>query len=124
FVDAEISVRSIAAAAEENLAVGGPAQGLVWGRMIGQPFRLAAGGGHDIDIVIALVLSGEGDELAVGGKLGKGLLAFVGGEPEGYAAGDRHFPQIAFGGEDNRTAADGRVTVKPVRQRLGPQAGW
>ena len=101
FVNAEITMRRVAAAAEENLAVGGPARGPGRGRDDRSAASARRRGGHDIHIVIAFVLGGKGDELAVRGELRKGLLAFVSGKPQGHAAIDRDLPQIAFGGEDD-----------------------
>ncbi len=76
------------------------------GRVVGELARRAAVGGHDIDLLVAVVLPGEGDPAAVGGELGEQLDAGMGGEPAGGAAGGGGGPQVAAVGEDDAVAVD------------------
>ena len=48
--------------------------------------RRAALGGHEIDLGVAVVLAGEGEPFAVGGKAGKHFKTVMAGHPPGDAA--------------------------------------
>src|ERR1019366_159944 len=100
-----------------------PAQRLVGSRVPGQSHRLAARNGHNINVVVALVLRGEGNQTSVRGDLRETFLALVRREPQGDAAGDRHFPEVAFRREHDYAAADSWVAVKAVGQRIGATQG-
>ncbi len=118
-VGAEVGMRIVAAAAEQDLAVRRPADHLIGGGVVGQADRLAARGRHDIDVVVPFVLRREGDAPTVGGDLRELLLSFVGGQPQRHAARRRDLPEITLGGEDDHAAGDRRVTVEAVGGRLG-----
>src|SRR5207248_339064 len=122
FVNAEVIVGRVAPAAEEDLAIGSPAQGLVGSRMISQATRLATRRGHHVHIVITFVLRGEGDHSPVRGKFGKSLLTLERGQPQGDAACQRHLPEVALGSEDDGVPADRRVTVETIRQNIGSKS--
>ena len=112
----------IATAAEEDAAVGGPAEGLILCRMPRQPRGLAARRRHDVDVVVALVLRGERDEPSVWREAREPLFALVCGEPHGDAACERHLPQVAFGREDDHAGRDARVAVEAVGRCVGGRA--
>ena len=77
--------------------------------MEGEPPRRAAGGGDDVDVLVALVGRGVGDPAPVGREARHDVLAGIGGEPDRRAARPRHAPEIAGGDEDHVVAVDGRV---------------
>src|SRR5260370_4841908 len=92
----------IARRLEENLlAIGGPADGEIDGGMPGEAARDTAGGGHDEDILVAVVVAGEGNGCAVGGELGVGFDAQAGGEADGFAPRAGGAPKVAGVGEDD-----------------------
>lgn len=65
--DAVEKARADARGAKENaLAIKGPADDLIVIGMRGEALGRAAGCGHDVDIYIAIVFGGEGDERAIG----------------------------------------------------------
>src|SRR5260370_34188397 len=66
----------------------------------------AAGGWHDVDLLVAVVLTGEGDPFAVGREFREQLDARVGGQARGCAAGDWRGPEIAAVGEGDAVAVD------------------
>ena len=76
----EIGQVADAIRAEEDATVGRPAQDHVVRRMIGQALRLAAPGRDDEDVVVAVVLAGEGDPLPVGRELRIELVAGMRGQ--------------------------------------------
>jgi hypothetical protein len=92
-----------------NLVVIAPArrQGALR-RIEGQLLGLAAIRGHDVDLLIAVVLAGEGDPLAVGRELREQLDAGVRGQARGRAAGRVHQPQVAAVGERDAVIVDVR----------------
>ena len=100
------------------MAVVGPAVDLVvvaparrqWTRrrIEGQLPRLAAIGGHHVDLFIAVVLAGEGDPLAIGRELREQLDAGMRGQARGGAARRVDHPQIAAVGEDDAVVVDVR----------------
>jgi len=94
---AEAVEPAVAEGAEDDaFAVVGPAVDLVIvaparrersaGGIEGQLTGLAAGGGHDVDLLIAVVLAGEGDPFAVGRELGEEFHAGMRGEARGSAS--------------------------------------
>ena len=89
--------------------------------MPGEAARHAAGGRHDIDVGIALVLAGEGDAGAVGREDGRGFQARTGGEAPGGAAFPRHAPQVAGIDEHDVGAAQGRFLQQQRRVGRGPK---
>ena len=82
-------------------------------RGVGQPLGLAALGGHDVDLGVAVVLAGEGELLAVGREAGEHLEAVVAGQPAGDAARRRDGVQVAGVGEDDAVAVDGGEAQQP-----------
>jgi hypothetical protein len=110
-------VDAVAQGAEEHLAaVRRPADDLVVvapagrqgpaRRVIGELTGGAAAGGDHVDLLVAVVLAGEGDALAVGGELGKELETGMGGQPPGGAAAGRGQPQVAGVAEDHPVAVE------------------
>jgi hypothetical protein len=122
-VDAEVGVRMVAPAAKEDLPVRGPAERLIRQRVESQPARLASLGAHHVDVVVALVLRGEGDELAVGGDARELLVPLVGGHPLGGAPRDGDPPDVPLRGEDDGPASDRRKPIEAVGGRVGGEAG-
>ncbi len=115
---------------EHRRAVRGPAVDLVvvaparrqWtGRRVeGQEPRLAAGGGHDVDLFVAVILAGEGDPFPVGRKLGEQLETGMGRQPCRGAAGRGRQPQIAGISKNHLVAMD---VGKPQQLGLGTGRG-
>jgi hypothetical protein len=116
---------SVAQGAEEDRpAVRSPAVDLVVvtptrgersaGGVEGELLGHATGRGNDVDLLVAVVLAGEGDPLAVRRELGEQLEPGMGGQPGRRPAGGRRGPQVAGIGEDDLVAVDIR---KP--QQLG-----
>ena len=83
-----------------------PVDDLVVARMEGQPAGLAADGGHDVDVAVAVVLAGEGEPLAVGRELGVLLDAVAGCQPTRDAAVVVHEPEVALVGEYDLVGGD------------------
>ncbi len=75
-------------------------------RIPGQLPRLAAAGRHHVDLLIAVVLSGEGDPLPVRRKLGEQLEAGMGRQPHRHTTFGAGRPQIAAVTEDQPVARD------------------
>ena len=91
---------------DDLLAIGRPAYGEIDGGVPGEAARDAAGGGHDEDIFVTVVVAGEGDGCAVGGELGVCFDAQTGGEADGFAAGAGDAPEVAGVGEDDLCFAE------------------
>ena len=107
----------VALRAEENgRAVGRPAHDLVVvaaarregaaGRVVGELLRLAPLRRHHVDLLVALVLAGEGEPLPVRRELREELEARVGGQPGGVAALRRRRPDVARVAERDAIAGD------------------
>ena len=82
--------------ADEDFAVGRPADEVDGGGVPGAAARDAAVDGHGVDLGGAVVLAGEGHGLAVGRDGRQRLVAVVAGEARGRAALVADFPQVAF----------------------------
>ena len=103
------------------LAVGAEGLGGLAGRVGGEAQGLAAVGGDDKDVEVAVQVALEGDVAAVGAPDGVGLVAVHGGQALGVAALDGYGPDVAFVLECDG-AAVGRnldVTHPQRRQRHG-----
>src|ERR1039458_4199028 len=92
-----------------NLVVIAPAR-RQWAlrRIEGQLLGLAAIRGHDVDLLIAVVLAGERDPLAIGRELREQLDAGVRGESRGRAACRVDQPEVAAVGEYDAVIVDVR----------------
>jgi hypothetical protein len=96
--------------------------------MKGEPRRLPAGGLDDVDVLVAAVLSGEGDPTAVGAEGRFGLRPLVGREAPGVAALAGHDPDVVgvhesdFGGADRRLSEESRALS--FADRRGEQEGY
>ena len=84
----------------------------------GQLARLAALGGHDVNIEIAVVLAGEGEPLAVGRELGEKLTSGMSGDAASYASGSRGEPDIPCVDEGDLVAAHVREPHQTAFLRL------
>jgi hypothetical protein len=80
---------------QDVLAVGRPAADVVVGGVEGQPRGPAPLDGDDEDVVVAVPVGGEGDELAVGAEDGVDVVLLVHGDGAGDAAGGVHDPDVA-----------------------------
>src|SRR5262249_25169797 len=80
---------------------------------VGQPLGRAAGGRHQVDLGVAVVLAGDRRPRAVGGEGGGHVVAVVAGEAAGDATGGRHRVQVAGVGEGDAVAVDGREAQQP-----------
>jgi hypothetical protein len=74
--------------------------------MKGESPGLAAFGGDDIDVGVAVILAGEGDPFAVGRKFRVELVTNVGSQPAGRAAVARGDPQITGIGKNHFVFGD------------------
>jgi hypothetical protein len=63
--------------------------------MIGEALGFAAFGGNDVDVRVAVVKGGEGDQFAVGRKFRIELVARTGREAVCGAALSRRSPEVA-----------------------------
>ena len=81
-------------------------------RIESQLFGLAAIRGHDVDLLIAVVLAGEGDPLAIRRELREQLDTGVRGEARGRAARRAGQPQVPAVGEYDAVIVDVRKTQK------------
>lgn len=125
-VDAALAmIPAVAQGAEEDrLAVRRPAVDLIVvpparrerpaGGVEGELLGNATGRRNDVDLLVAVVLAGEGDPLAVRRELGEHLEPGMGGQPARRPAGGRCGPQVTGIGEDDLVPVDIR---KP--QQLG-----
>ena len=126
------SVGGVAAGEKQNaLAVGKPGDDFVvnahaiaerrGGALIErQLLRLAALGGHYVDVEVAVVLSGEGDPFAVGREFREEFASGVGGDAPRVASGTRCQPEIAAVHEDNLVLIDvGKAHQAAFRHFLG-----
>ena len=77
---------------------------------IGDAHRFAAPGGDAVHLAVAVVLSGEGDGLAVRGIAGKDFIADMAGQAPGLAAPDGNGPEVSRVGENHIGAIGGRKT--------------
>src|SRR6202035_5723636 len=103
-------------AKDDGLAVGRPAVDLIvitpaWSERAarwieGQLLGNAAGHGDNVDLFVAVILSCEGDPLAIGRELGEDFDARMRGETGGEAAGSGGQPEIAGVSEHNFVAAN------------------
>ena len=119
--------------AEEHLfAIRGPAVDLVvvaparrqraHRRVPGEPGRLSTGRRHHVDLLVTVVLTGEGDPLAIRRELAEQLLTRMCGQPAGHSAvGGRH-PQVTAIAEDHLVPMDIREPQEPG-SFLGLDAG-
>ncbi len=83
--------------------------------MEGEAPRRAAACGHDVDVLIALVVTGERNGAAVGREARHQVVARVRGQATGRAAPSPHLPEIAVCLEDDRAAMQRRKThERPV----------
>ncbi len=128
----QAAVRQVPAVAaqrpEQHSAVAGPAVDLVViaparrqrsaGGVVGQLSRHPAARGHDVDLLVTVVLAGESDPLAVRRELRKQLLTRVCGQACRCAARARCHPQIAGVDEHDLVPVD---VGKP--QELGLRRG-
>jgi len=105
--------RSPAGAEQHGLAVGIPVEHAVIARVVGQAPGLAAGGGDHEDIVVAIVVAGEGHAAAVRRKFGEAFLTRVGGQLAGHAALAGDDPQVPGIGEDHLVAVDVGMMQQP-----------
>ncbi len=76
------------------------------GRIESELPRHAAAGGNHIDLLIAVVLSGEGDPLSIGRKLRKHFNARMGRQPDGRPTSGWRGPKVAGVSEDYAVAVD------------------
>src|SRR5262249_28510852 len=80
---------------------------------------LAAGGGDDEDVVVAVAVGGEGDPLAVGREARVGVAGAVDGEPLRARAVLVDQPQVAQVAEDDLAVVVIGVPGQPDRGRRG-----
>jgi hypothetical protein len=89
--------------------------------MIGEPLGRSARNGDDKYVLVAVVLAGESNKLAIGGKSRIGFNARPGREALGLAAGARDDPPVVGLGEDDVGFAPRRFLEQPGR---GAFSGW
>ncbi len=102
------TARTVARGAKENaLAIAAPADDLIVVRMRSEALGHATDGGDDVDVYVAIVFGGEGDERAIGGEVGIRFDADVAGETAGVATTAIYNPKVAAVTESDLSAADG-----------------
>ena len=74
------------------LPIGSPPHHCIARRMVGEPFRHSSFGWNYKDIIIAVILTGEGDVATIRGVFWPQLLPGVGGETTGFSASGGHGP--------------------------------
>src|SRR5579884_973161 len=77
----------------------------------------AAGDGNHVNLLIAVVLTGESDPLAIGRELGEELDPGMGGESRREPAGGRGEPEIAAIRKDDPVSMDIRKAQKVCLRR-------
>ena len=80
---------------EHPLSVSGPAGDVVIGCVESELLRLAAGGGDDVHVVVAVAVGGEGDPVAVGRVARIDVAGLVVGEALGVGSGIGGGPDVA-----------------------------
>src|ERR1700722_15891586 len=105
---------------EQNiLAVGSPAENIFVSGMVGETPGLAAGGGDDVDIDVAVIFAAECDLGSVGRKEGIGFGADAGGQAASIAAIAAYDPEIAAVVEDDLRLAECGIAQEQRRIGLG-----
>ena len=115
--------RRFASRLEEDVAVGRPALRDVGGWVPGEALGLAAGGRHEVDVGVAVVLAGEGDPAPVGAEGGVGFGAFGAGQADRVAAVPRDFPEVVGVREDDVRGAHVGLTQEARALGLGGGGG-
>ena len=116
-------------AEDHGFAIGSPAIDLIVvspaggkraaGRIERQLLGNATGGGDYINLLVAVVLSGEGNPFPIGREFGEKFEAGMRGKPGGHSARGRCGPEIACVREDDFVAMNiGKA------QELGLRGGW
>src|SRR5262249_16448924 len=80
---------------------------------VGEPMRQTAAGRNRVDILIAVVVSGEGERVSVRGKAREHFLSPRRAETGGGAAGFWNHPDVAGVDERNLPGRDRRVATHP-----------
>jgi hypothetical protein len=109
--------KSAAGNEEHPLAIRRPPLHPVHAGVPGQPARHAPCGRHQVDVVVPLVIAGEGHPPAVRRKGRVDLDSRAGREPAGIPSFARDHPEIARVREGDLVAAQGGLP----QPRLGPQ---
>ena len=109
--------------ADEDFAVGRPADEVDVGGVPGAAAWDAAVDGHGVDLGGAVVLAGEGHGLAVGRNGRQRLVALMAGEARGRAALVADLPEVALGDEDDPVLVQGRLAVVTDGSRGGGGRG-
>ena len=107
-------------AEDDGRVVAGEGVGVLGGGVERQPPRLAALGGHDEDVEVAVAVARERDLPAVVAPDGHEVVGLVRGQRDGRAAGGRHPVEVALVGEDDGLAVrrDRRI-AQPAGVGLG-----
>src|SRR5262249_17443471 len=106
------------AAEDDLLAVRRPVDDLIRIGMPGEPARLPALGGDDVDIAVAVVLARERNGFSVRREAREVLRAGVARQAPGAPAGIRDLPEIALGREHDRVLVEiGELVVARPRLR-------
>ncbi len=98
---------------QDRLAVRVPVQHPVGHRVMGEAPRHPAVGGHDVDVLVAVVVAGEGDQRAVRREARERLLALRGREPRGDPAPLRGDPDVAGVDERDLRRGHGGLAHQP-----------
>src|ERR1039457_6095292 len=114
--DVELGHEILAAAAgEQDVAgVGGPVEDVIVRGVEGELFGLASFRGDDVDVEIAVAVTGEGDPLAVRGEARVDIARGVGGDALDVGAGVVGGPDVTEVGE-----GDAALVVAGVADQFG-----
>ena len=119
----ETGGRCFASRLEEDVAVGCPALRDIGGWVPGEALGLAAGGRHEVDVGVAVVLTGKGDPAPVGAEGGVGLRALGAGQADRVAAVPRDLPEVVGVREDDVRGAHVGLTQEARALGLGGGGG-
>ncbi len=89
---------------DDRSTIGREVGGDVARAVVGEPCGRPAAAGHEVHVVVAGPVAGEGDELTVAGPHRRCLVGLGGGEGPGVTACGGHAPQIAMMAEDDGAA--------------------
>src|SRR6185437_10976662 len=99
---------------DDGRAIGSPRRDRRRIALIGEPPRLAAVGGHDVDFARPLGPASERDLAPIRRETRVARLGHVGGQTLGASSGCAHAPEVVFGDEYNRVARNRGETEIPL----------
>src|SRR2546427_9072333 len=105
---------------EDGLAVWIPFEHPIGRAMVREALWQTAGGGHDVNIDVAIIIAAESDLRAVRRKARESFLPLRRAEPQGFAAALRRDPDVARIHKGDLSCGNIRV---PKHPRIHPAGG-